>query len=77
MESNPGTFFVSVERIKPPIEDDTISIVLSLGDARRLHSILTYRLPGNEHNSVWSLKLRLTKALEEHEVSCNDLGLVK
>lgn len=45
MESNPGTFGVSVQRIKPKVEDDTIVIKLTLGDARRLHQMELPAMP--------------------------------
>ena len=74
MESNPGTFGCSsVVRVSPPRLDDDVVITLTLGDARRLHSVLFKGLPSNEYNSIWVFRERLLKQLENESVNCKDL----
>jgi len=74
MESNPGTFFVSVRRIKPVPEDDTVEIKLSLGDARRLCRLMLHGHPNNQFNTIWALRCRLLNALTDQGILAEDLG---
>ena len=72
MESNPGTFGVSVSRSFA--SSDQVNMKLTLGDARRLHAVLTKGLPDNPYNTIHGLVERLLAEFERVEVHCDDLG---
>ena len=77
MESNPGYFGVKavVHRAKySDLEESTVILALTMGDARRLLAIMKNGFPDNVHNSLHGLRLRLVDELGDAGVDENELG---